>query len=115
MFKYLGGLERIKYELRSISLDAVINPRATLAERKHWAIDLRKGKLNVFGGLLRFFDLLAARDSSNFGRPFALVILGLLRDYVDAVLPEAHPAAVERKPGTLVQRPDIAPHVQRHA
>ncbi len=107
MMKYLSSLERIRYELRSISLDAMVNPRATVAERKHWVIDLRKGQMNVYGGLLRFFDLLATRNSSAFGRSYALVILGLLRDYIDAVLPETQPAAAER-PTTpaLVQRSD---------
>jgi hypothetical protein len=107
MWTYLVGLERIRCDLRSISLDAMVNPRATLAERKHWALDLRKGKMNVYGGMLRFFDLLAKRNSSNFGRAYALTLLGLLRTYVDAVLPD-QPAQPTAQQPPRVWRSDIA-------
>ncbi len=100
--------------MRSIVLDAMVNPRQTLASRVHWGIDLRKGRTNVYGGLFRFFDVLALRNVGNDGRAYALTMLGLLRSYIDAVMPEepAQPTA-EAKPRTW--RPDIAPHVRRQA
>ncbi len=107
---HLIGLQRIKSELESIVIYAIINPRQTLAERLHWSKDLRRGRARVYGGLLRFFDVLAMRNSSGEGRAYALKLLGMLGQYIDAVMPEtpAKPAAID-PPSRIFLKP--VPHV----
>ncbi len=101
---YLRGLELIKSQMRAIVLDAMVNPRQSLASRVHWGLDLRSGRMNVYGGLFRFIDVLAVRNPDE-GRATALTMLGMLRSYVDEVMPEVRATATDRQP-TLVQRSD---------
>ena len=95
-----GGVPRPVYGARRQRArevhDLVIAATAdvsTQVDPRHadWAYDLRRGRLNIYGGLLRFIDLLHSRGIS---KAWALKIPAWITAYIEEVYEDTAPAAV---------------------
>lgn len=72
---------QVDRELHTLVVRATDGVRAHVpAAHQDWAFDLRRGRLRIYGGLLRFIDLLHAR---GFSKAVALEIVAALVWYID--------------------------------
>jgi hypothetical protein len=84
------ALERILLELRAVAVSATLRssaPMPTPEEFQMWAKDLRRGRNNVAGSVVRFLDLIQRREMGTEGRRIALQVSDLLQQYIDIALP----------------------------
>lgn len=104
-----GGLPRPVYGARSRAhreqhglVVAATEDVSTLVEPalRHWAYDLRRGRLTIYGGLLRFIDLLHRR---GFSKETALKIPAWITAYIEDTWSD-EPAAHVVEPLELVRR-----------
>lgn len=73
-------LERAQHTLVIAATDAV---STTVPPEHHdWAYDLRRGRMRIYGGLLRFIDLLHRR---GFQKETALMIPSWIAAYIEDV------------------------------
>jgi hypothetical protein len=83
-------LERILLELRALAVNATLRCNAdkpSPAEFEMWAKDLRRGRMNVAGSVIRFLKLIEQREMGAEGRRIALQVNDLLQQYIDILLP----------------------------
>lgn len=72
------NIEREQHGLVVVATDEVSTK--VPAEHRDWAYDLRRGRMRIYGSLLRFIDLLHRR---GFSKETALMIPGWLTYYIE--------------------------------
>ena len=62
---------------------------ATPAEFQMWAKDLRRGRANFFGGLIRFFELVDRREMGDEARAIKAEAIALAAEFADLNAPRS--------------------------
>lgn len=86
-----GVKKRIDRETHDLVIEATEKVSSIIEpELRHWAYDLRRGKLRIYGGLLRFIDLLHRRGRTE---DEAMKIVSWIAAYIHETWAESKRAA----------------------
>lgn len=117
-YRTLVELERISRELHTVAVQGTDRVRSRgPQEHESYLYDLRRGRANIGGGVLRFFEVLSRRKDRNAARALAVQVMECLDDAMDLLLPrdvthDPTPEPTTAPVPAVATRPALVPTTQ---